>query len=219
MLTYVDILQSDLTGVTHKVETATISLKKRNNNPQLLKNIPNNVDYSVLYYTVNGKKERGFMLDLPHGNINKFHINYPINNPAFLNKYLNHKPISKSTYIRFKNFTKAGKVVRIGGKTLLVAGLLLDTLELGNAVIDDLNDADKKIGKKSGMALAKIGGRWAGAAIGAEIGAAAGALIGSAVPVLGTAAGGAVLGLAGGIAGAIGGEEFVNWVFDITDLE
>lgn len=93
------------------------------------------------------------------------------------------------------------------------------TLEAGNAIIDDLNDADKKIGKKSGMAVAKIGSRWAGAAIGAEIGAAAGALIGSAVPVLGTAAGGAVLGLAGGIAGAIGGEEFVNWVFDITDLE
>ena len=56
----------------------------------------------------------------------------------------------------------------------------LDTLELGNAVIDDLNDADKKIGKKTGMALAKICGRWVEAVIGAE------------------------LGLAGGIAGAIG---------------
>ena len=150
-----------------------------------------------------------------------FHINYDPDKPAFLKKYLNHKEIPESVYIRFKNFTKAGKVVRIGGKTLLVAGLLLDALELGNAIIDDLNDADKKIGKKSGMAVAKIGGRWAGSAIGAEIGAAAGALIGTAVPVpiLGTVAGCAVLGLAGGIAGAVGGEEFVNWVFDITDLE
>ena len=94
-------------------------------------------------------------------------------------------------------------------------------MEAGNAIIDDLNDADKKIGKKSGMAVAKIGSRWAGAAIGAKVGAVAGAGIGTAlpVPILGTVAGCAVLGLAGGIAGAVGGEEFVNWVFDITDLE
>ena len=45
------------------------------------------------------------------------------------------------------------------------------------------------------MVVTTIGGRWVEAVIGAE------------------------LGLAGGIAGAIGGEEFVNWVFDITDLE
>ena len=107
----------------------------------------------------------------------------------------------------------------MSGKTLLVAGLLLDALEAGNAIIDDLNDANKKIGKKSGMAVAKIGRRWAGAAIGAKIGAMAGAAIGSFALGPGTAVGGAVLGLAGGIAGAVGGEEFVNWVFDITDLE
>ena len=35
---------------------------------------------------------------------------------------------------------------------------------------------------------------------------------------IGTAIGGAVLCLAGGVAGAVGGEEFANWVFDITDL-
>ena len=45
------------------------------------------------------------------------------------------------------------------------------------------------------MVVTKIGGRWVEAVIGAE------------------------LGLAGRIAGVIGGEEFVNWVFDITDLE
>ena len=122
--------------------------------------------------------------------------------------------------MRFKNFTKVGKVIRIGGKSLLVAGVLLDTLELGNIVIDDLNDADKKIGKKTGITVAQIGGRWAGATAGAKIGAMAGAGIGTAVaPGIGTAIGGAVLGLAGGTAGAIGGEAFVNWVFDITDLE
>ena len=60
----------------------------------------------------------------------------------------------------------------------------MDTLELGNAVIDDLKDADKKIGKKTGMAAAKIGGRWAGAAIGAEIGAAAGIIAVMLIPLL-----------------------------------
>lgn len=220
VLTYVDILQSDLTGVTHKVEVKNISEAKLKN-PRL-KNLPDMNDYSMLLYMKNGKKSRAFMLDRANyedGKNLSFHINYDPDKPAFLKKYLNHKEIPESVYIRFKNFTKAGKVVRMSGKTLLVAGLLLDALEAGNAIIDDLNDADKKIGKKSGMAVAKIGSRWAGAAIGAKIGAMAGAAIGSFALGPGTAVGGAVLGLAGGIAGAVGGEEFVNWVFDITDLE
>lgn len=91
------------------------------------------------------------MLDKPHiedGKSLPFHINYDVDKPEFLKKYLNHKPISEATYMRFKNFTEVGKVVHMGGKILLVAGILLDTLELGNAVIDDLNDADQKRGKK-----------------------------------------------------------------------
>ena len=54
--------------------------------------------------------------------------------------------------------------------------ILLDTLELGNAVIDDLNDADQKLGKKTGMSVARIGSRWAGAAIGAKAGAMTGSM-------------------------------------------
>ncbi|WP_158097748.1 bacteriocin class II family protein [Tyzzerella sp. An114] len=220
VLTYVDILQSNLTDVTHEVVVKDISNAKLNNSK--LKNLSDMNDYSMLFYAKNGKKSRAFMLDRPHyekGKELSFHINYDADKPIFLKKYLNHKEISESTYIRFKNFTKAGKAVRIGGKVLLVAGVLLDTLELGNTIIDDLSDVDKKIGKKTGMTAAKIGSRWAGAAIGAKLGAMAGSGIGTAVaPGFGTAIGGTVLSLVGGIAGAVGGEEFANWVFDITDL-
>lgn len=90
------------------------------------------------------------MLDRPHyekGKDLSFHINYDADKPIFLKKYLNHKEISESTCIRFKNFTKVGKAVRIRGKVLLVVSVLLDTLELGNTIIDDLSDVDKKIGK------------------------------------------------------------------------
>ena len=93
-------------------------------------------------------------------------------------------------------------------------------MEAGNAIIDDLNDADKKIGKKSGMAVAKIGSRWAGAAIGAKVGAVAVAGIGTAVlPGLGTAIGGTIGAVVFGIAGSYGGEKIADYVIDVTEME
>lgn len=138
LLTYIDVLQSDLTGVTHEVVTRDI--RKAKTKDPMLKNLPDKNDYSILFYTKDGKKKRAFMLDKPHiedGKSLPFHINYDVDKPEFLKKYLNHKPISEAMYMRFKNFTEVGKVVHMGGKILLVAGILLDTLELGNAVIVD----------------------------------------------------------------------------------
>lgn len=215
VLSYVDILQSDITGITHRLisKNSLITLK---NGKQV------NLEYSILMQKIGGKDRAIFRLDKPHikdGKMLGYHINYDGAASKYIVNSLDHREISEAMYLRFRNFQKIGKVVRIGGKVLLVAGILLDTMELGNTVIDDLNDADKKIGKKTGMAAAEIGSRWAGATIGAKLGAMAGSGIGTAVaPGLGTAIGGAVLGLAGGIAGAVGGEEFANWVFDITDL-
>ena len=69
------------------------------------------------------------------------------------------------------------------------------------------------------MTAAKIGSRWAAAAIGVKLGTMAGSGIGTAVtPGSGTTIGGAVLDFVRGIAGVVGEEDFVNWVFDITDL-
>ena len=215
VLSYVDILQSDITGITHRLisKNSLITLK---NGKQV------NLEYSILMQKIGGRDRAIFRLDKPHikdGKMLGYHINYDGAASKYIINNLDHREISEAMYLKFRNFQKIGKVVRVGGKVLLVAGILLDTIELGNTVIDDLNDADKKIGKRTGMAVAEIGSRWAGAAIGAKLGAMAGSGIGTAVaPGPGTAIGGAVLGLAGGIAGAVGGEEFANWVFDITDL-
>lgn len=59
-----------------------------------------------------------------------------------------------------------GKVVEIGGRVLLVAGVVLDALELCNTIDDDLHDADQKIGKKTYSSIASIGGNWAGGTLG-----------------------------------------------------
>ena len=110
---------------------------------------------------------------------------------------MDHTEISKEAYDILKNFRNSGTIVRIGGRVLVVAGTLLDALELGVAVHEDLTDADKKLGGKTLYTSISIGGRWAGAAIGAQIGAWAGTLTGFAAPVAIP-----VLSLVGGIAGS-----------------
>ena len=92
--------------------------------------------------------------------------------------------------------------------------MALEALELGLAIIADLNDADKKLGKASLSSAVSIGGRWAGATAGAKLGALAGGLTGPAAPVAVP-----VLSLVGGFAGSIGGDALGQWVVDITDAE
>lgn len=64
-----------------------------------------------------------------------------------LAKKLDHIEISETAYNLLKNFDNTAKVVRIAGKTLLVAGIVADTISLGQAINEDLNDADKKLAK------------------------------------------------------------------------
>lgn len=83
---------------------------------------------------------------------------------------------------------------------LLVAGSVLDALELCSTIDDNLHDADRKIGKKTYSSAAEISGSWAGSALGAKGGAWAGAAIGTAVlPGVGTAVGGIAGGLVLGV--------------------
>lgn len=160
-----------------------------------------------------------------HGIANYQHINAHAlpDAPAWqvsLAENLNHTEISKEAYDLLKNFENVGKIVQIGGRVLLVAGIALDALELCSTIDDDLHDADQKIGKKTYSSIASIGGSWTGGALGAKGGAMLGATIGTAIlPGLGTAIGGAIGGVELGVAGSFGGSALGRWVVDITAVE
>ena len=125
----------------------------------------------------------------------------------------NHYPLSDEAYDLLKNLDDTGKKVRIGGRVLLVAGVVLDILELGKSINNDLHDAVQKIGRKTASNAFGIGGRWAGAIGGAELGAYLGAFTGPVEPIAIP-----VLGLIGGIAGSFAGDSLGKYVVDITCL-
>lgn len=168
--------------------------------------------------------------DPPHGggkgfyrgvkqSINYNHINVdpmPDSNALydFIRARYNHYPLTDTAYDVLKDLESTGKKVRIAGKVLLVAGIALDTLELGLAVDSDLKDADRKLGKTTASTAASIGGRWVGAAAGAKAGAALGALTGPAAPIAIP-----ILSIAGGIGGSFAGDYLAKWVVDITYVE
>lgn len=208
-LVWIDPLQSNLTGIS----TATKVSRKTGE------------EFSRL--VADGFGTPLFSADVHpyHGIANYYHINVHAlpDAPAWqvsLAENLNHTEISKEAYDLLKNFENVGRVVEIGGRVLLVAGVVLDALELCNTIDDDLHDADQKIGKKTYSSIASIGGNWAGGALGAKGGAMLGATIGSAIlPGPGTAIGGAIGGVVLGIAGSFGGSALGRWVVDITAVE
>lgn len=158
------------------------------------------------------------------GNSNYYHVNVdtlpdaPVHQQN-LAKRLDHAEISKEAYDVLKDFQTSAKKVRIAGRVLLVAGSVLDALELCSTIDDDLHDADRKIGKKTYSSAAEIGGSWAGSALGAKGGAWAGAAIGTAVlPGVGTAVGGIAGGLVLGVAGSFAGSSLGKWVVDMTEI-
>lgn len=208
-LMWINPLQSDLTGISTAIKT----------------NRKTGEEFSRL--VANGFGTPLFSADVHsyHGIANYYHINAHAlpDAPAWqasLAENLNHTEISKEAYDLLKNFENAGRVVQIGGRVLLVAGVALDALELCSTIDDDLHDADRKIGKKTYSSIASIGGRWTGGALGAKGGAMLGASIGTAIlPGLGTVIGGAVGGVVLGIAGSFGGSALGQWVVDITAVE
>lgn len=132
----------------------------------------------------------------------------------------NHTPIDEETYQFLKNFDGVSKKIQTAGKVLLVAGIVLDAIELYLTIQSDLHDADQKIGKKTYSELASMGGSWTLGALGAEGGAAIGATIGTAImPGIGTAVGGFAGGLVLGMVGSFSGSALGRWVIDITVVE
>ena len=206
-LTWIDPLQSNSTGI----RAATKTTKDGRTFSRLV---------------ADGSNAPLFRADLhPYkGNQTYYHVNVDVLPNASLRqrnlaKRLDHAEISKEAYDVLKDFQASAKKVRIAGRVLLVAGSVLDALELCNTIDDDLHDADRKIGKKTYRAAADIGGSWAGSALGAKGGAWAGAAIGTAIlPGVGTAVGGIAGGLILGVAGSFAGSSLGKWVVDITEI-
>ena len=134
---------------------------------------------------------------------------------------LNHTKINESTYRWLKDFDVHTKKVRVwGGRILAVTGIVLEVLELVEAIYIDKQDADKKIGKTTYSALAKVVGSWSLSAISAKGGTALGASVGTAfLPGIGTVVGGVTGGFIFGIIGAYGGDKFGEYIIDITMTE
>ena len=150
---------------------------------------------------------RGKMRRIDYNHINIEFGDNPTRVQNFLVKHYNHYPLDDIAYNAIKDLQDFGKKVRVAGRRLLIAGVALDALELGLAIIADLNDGDKKLGKTSLSSAVSIGGRWAGATAGAKLGALAGGLTGPAAPVAVP-----VLSLVGGIAGSFGGDALGQWL-------
>ena len=208
-LGFIDPLQPEHTGYLHKVIAP--------------RDLPKGSEYSIILdKNVSAKGTLAFMLDKPHGvdgDSLGHHMNVKFDVPKFAQKFFyDHKEIDEATYLKLKNFENAAKPVRIAGKVLLATGIVLDAIELGAAIYDDVKDSDNFVEKKTVSTAVEIGIRWTGSVLGAQKGAAVGAVIGSAFPVVGTAVGGAIGGVLGGIGGAYLGGWIGECVVDITWL-
>ena len=159
------------------------------------------------HLTVNGKK---IPIDFHHINIEE-NLKGHDRLYDWLQKNYNHHAISDEACAVLSRMDKVQKVVRIGGRILLVCGIALDALELGKAIEDDLHDVDGNLGRKTLSTAVSIGGQWGGAALGAKLGAMFGAATTIYAPVAVP-----ILSLVGGAVGAFAGDALAKWVVDIT---
>ena len=207
MLRWIDPLQSHITGITvgSTKSSATNNALVLNGAQRFVHFDPPHPGQTI---KINGKRQP---IDFYHVNIETMPNGKSIYN--HLQTKYNHYKISDDTYRYLKDLESTGKIIRRGGRKLLIAGFALDVWELLPDVIAEAKDADRKLEKSTWSTIGGIGGSWAGAAAGSKIGALLGAATGLAAPVAVP-----VLGFVGGIAGSFGGDAFGRWVVDITDL-
>lgn len=161
-------------------------------------------EWGISWAADGNEKKQSFLLDIEEGKglnyLEEVFSTYQSNNAGIDMQGHNGYTIGSPAYME-----------AIENTILAVAGVALDALELGVAVYDDLNDADRKLGKTTVSTAVSIGTRWGGAAAGAKLGALAGSLTGAAAPFAIP-----ILSLVGGIASAFGGDALGQWVVDIT---
>ena len=208
---WIDPLQTDLTGIRQ-------DYKITKNGEKYLQLLFREESKPVLRLD---RHPYGKNRDFPHlnvGTLDSFTKRQIINAGKW-----DHFGISNKAYDALKSFDQTAKVIKVSGKTLLITGIIADTISLGKAIESDLKDADRKLGKTTSIEIIRIIGSWTGSAIGAKYGAMLGASVGTAaLPGLGTAAGGIAGGLIGatvlGIIGSYSGD-LAEYVIDISELE
>lgn len=131
----------------------------------------------------------------------------------WIRKNYDHYPLSDKAYKLATHLDSTTKEIRAAGKKLLACGLVLDALELGNAVIADIKDSGKMPDKMISSAVS-IGGSWAGATLLIKVGVALGIATGPAAPFAIP-----VLTVVGGVVGSVGGSRLADYLIDITNME
>lgn len=209
-LLWTDILRSDITGITigstkngslAGLENAFV----QNRHPYIRFDPP----HPGRTGSFRGKPKA---IDYNHVNLDKMQDTTRIY--EVLRQRYNHYPLNDTAYNALKDLKSTGKKVRIAGKVLLIAGAVLDAVELCLAIDSDLKDADRKLGKTTASTAASIVGSWSLGIGGAEFGAYLGALTGPAAPIAIP-----ILSLAGGVIGSWGGDKLGKLVVDITCVE
>jgi hypothetical protein len=143
-------------------------------------------------------------LDNAHKGVTTPHINI---NPKLTGVKDPHIPIPGSLV---KGGEMATKALNAVGKAALVAGVVVDTYRVGEALYSDCTKTRKKRpGKRTAKAAASVAGGWAGGCAGAAAGSSTGAYIGGAIGALfggvGAVPGAAIGSLIGAVAGGVGG--------------
>jgi 6-phosphofructokinase len=150
-LAWVDPLQTKKTGITHR----NVPKNKPKNSTIYehydMKKLSDPYTCSILFKDTGAKDTRLFMFDTPEFKDGKpigYHINVKGKIPDFVKKF-DHKQIPEDVYLRLKNFGETAKKVRVAGRSLLVAAIALDVIELCKTIDADLKDSDKKLGRKT----------------------------------------------------------------------
>ena len=221
---YLDPLQTKHTGIGFQNISTELYI------PEIGKtemSIPSLIDYSprtsasrngITVFRVDSDSRLGYHINTVEGRSIKSGKFIPDSEFQRLNiNNLNHIQISENAFNILKNFQGSAKVIRRGAQVLLVLDVVCDLYELGKVIAEDLQDADKKIGKKTYKAGAEIIGRWGGTIAGAKLGAEAGGILGTmALPGAGTVVGVFIGSMVGGVLGAFVGSNLLPAVVDIT---
>jgi hypothetical protein len=158
--------------------------------------------------SVDGTKNKVFAWDAhaPVGQAS--HGFYHVNQQGMYNVFnqSNHGPITGTALIQAKQL----RYLKIGGRVFLVAGVVIDTVQLAAAATESYQTASvKPVGKQAVRVATGWAAAWAGAKAGVAVGALAGVETGPGVVL--TAIGG---GLVGGVAAYFGGNWIADWLFD-----